>query len=176
MFINLVGLFQPSNICPVSRRCILKIPTQMSVIWEVQAVFRGEGGRGGSGSLRSVQIQTRYFLQMWTLERPKPPPTPLLSSLPGYGSENLFCLLVPGLYLWPCLLIGGGGWGRGHSPVSMTTLMTPSQMHFLFVNGSPMASTEQDYLFLTFVKKKIQNSFSAPVEREHELFFKFLYL
>lgn len=36
-----------------------------------------------------------------------------------------------------------------------------------------MASTGQDYLFLTFLKEKktIQNSFRAPIEREHDLFF-----
>lgn len=88
-----------------------------------------------------------------------------LSSSPGYCSEHPFCLLVPGLYLWPRLLAA--------ALMSTWQLCWPLTNALPLCEGVHMASAEQDYLFLTFLKKNkktIHNSFCAPIEREHELF------
>lgn len=63
MFINFGGnCFSLAILCPVSLKCILKVPTQMSVILEVHSCLQARRGAALSATSTSKR---GTFLQTW---------------------------------------------------------------------------------------------------------------
>lgn len=148
MFINLVGLFQVSNICQVSYTALFKDSQTNVIDLEGTCSFL----RGGGPALRIVSIFKRgtFFKR-----GPVGGRTPLLSArLPQRVST-----LSPRSWFVPAAKPHDGDEG-----LSCLQLCRPLTNALPLCEGVPMASREQDYLFLTFLKT-IPNSFCDPIER-----------
>lgn len=136
----------------------------MSVIWRYKLYVRRGGPRIFALCSNSNEVLSS------NVDPLKTEPSP--SSLPGYCSEHPFCLLVPGLYLLA-------------TPLLVEALLFPWQLCWpppphectsSLLKGFPTASsTEQDYLFLTFLKKD-PSFFLCPDRKRAWIIFKFLSL
>lgn len=131
MCINLVG-FRLAIFVESLLRCILKIPTQMSVIWGGTGCFlRG----GGPALCVRFKFKRGTFFKSGPVKERTPSPVRQV-------------LLVPSLYLWPRLFLGGPSCLYGNSA-------DPSQMHFLFAWGPHGIKGAGLPLFNLFKKRSI---------------------
>lgn len=135
--------FSLAILCPVSPRCILKVPTQMSVILELHSCLQARRRL----FVPRATSKTRYFSSNVDALKSRLASTHLTV-------EHLFLivsfgLLVRGLYARPRLSLGGRPRLSSRHPC-----WPPSQMHFLWHQWCRCTSFNDSQLFLCPGRKR----------------------